>query len=298
MKKILIIGSKTTDDGETEQMGQYAAFFAGQLEDAQVSFVHFDELSFVISSDEYRIKDHRNGLSLDEYNLIIFRGKIRSNSELAYCISRFCVQKNITFLNDYTPYRAASKVAQAVTFCELNVPSVKTVYASQPTILKEVISSELTFPFVLKDSYGAHGHDNYLVKSQEELEEILAHSPAVKFIAQSFFPNKCDYRILCVGDKELVIRRSAVGDSHLNNTSQGGKAELVPSAFFPAQAMQEAHTIANFLKMNIAGVDLLYNEETKQYAFLEVNSQPQLKSGAFPEEKQKLVSDFLRTLLH
>jgi len=97
MKKILIIGSKTTDDGETEQMGQYAAFFAGQLEDAQVSFVHFDELSFVISSDEYRIKDHRNGLSLDEYNLIIFRGKFVQIVNLHTVLAGFVYKKTLRF---------------------------------------------------------------------------------------------------------------------------------------------------------------------------------------------------------
>jgi glutathione synthase/RimK-type ligase-like ATP-grasp enzyme len=136
-----------------------------------------------------------------------------------------------------------------------------------------------------------------LVRTHEELEKILAHSPNIKFIAQSYFPNKCDYRILCAGDSELVIRRTAVGNSHLNNTSQGGSAELVASEFLPVKAIEEAHLIASSLKMSIAGVDLLYNEETQEYSFLEVNSQPQLKSGAFTKEKQQLVSGFLRSLL-
>lgn len=297
MKQVLLIGGKTSDQDETKIMAGYADYFVEGIHNTHANFVHFDQLSLIVEPEAYTIFDTRNQRALEDYDLIIFRGKIRANSELAYCVSRFCSVKNIPFLNDYTPYRAASKVSQAITFFELNVNFMKTLYSMNNNILRDLTKKELQLPFILKDSYGAHGNSNYLIKSYAQFDEILEKQKDVKFIAQAFFPNECDYRIVCIGNKELVIRRSAVGDSHLNNTSQGGSAEIVDSSFFPSSSIESAHMISSKLSMGIAGVDLLYNEDTKDYAFLEVNSQPQLNSGAFPEEKQLLVKDYISSML-
>ena len=296
-KQVLIIGGRTTDIGESKLMEEYADYFVAGTEGILSSFVHFDELSFVIAPDEYRIYDHRNRHELSAYDLIIFRGKIRANSELAYCVSRYCTLNKIPFFNDYTPYRPASKVSQAVTFHELGVPFTKTIYAMNTTILRQVIASELSLPFIVKDSYGAHGNDNYLVHEASELDDILEHSADKRFIAQDFFANDCDYRVLCIGDESFIIRRTSNDGSHLNNTSQGGAAEIVDVSFFPVESIRQAHVIARELKMGIAGVDLLYNDKTGEYAFLEINSQPQLNSGAFPSEKQLVVRRFIESLL-
>ena len=296
-KEILIIGGKTTDPGESEMMARYSEYFIEGLEAVESHFIHFDELSIVVEPNRLDIHDHRHDRPLDSYDLIIFRGKIRANSELAYCVSRFCDVKGVKFFNDYTPYRPASKVSQAVTFFELNVRFTKTVYAMDHDILRSRIRQELTLPFILKDSYGSHGEDNYLVRSYEQLDEILHGSSAIRFIAQDYFPNDCDYRVLCIGKEELIIRRRAAGESHLNNTSQGGSAELVPASFFPATVVEEAHRIADFLRMGIAGVDVLFDEASSDFAFLEVNSQPQLSTGAFPAEKQAVVQRYLQSLL-
>lgn len=296
-KRVLVIGGRTTDINESAMMAQYADYFVRGIDDVSASFVHFDELSFVIAPSRFVIRDHRNQRELKEYDLIIFRGKIRANSELAYCVSRYCMLNTIAFFNDYTPYRPSSKVSQAVTFHELSVAFTKTIYAMDTAILRQVIEAELTTPFIVKDSYGSHGNDNYLVKSMSELGVILERSPDKKFIAQDFFPNDCDYRVLCIGEESFIIRRTSSGDSHLNNTSQGGHAEIVDTGFFPPESIRQAHAIARELKMGIAGVDLLYNNETGDYAFLEVNSQPQLNSGAFPNEKQHVVRRFIESLL-
>ncbi len=296
-RSVLIIGGRNTDHGESEVMAGYASYFIKGVKNVTASYAHFDDLSFVIAPDRFAIYDHRNECSLDTYDLIVFRGKIRINNELAYCVSRYCTLNNIQFFNDYTPYRPASKVSQAVTFHELGVQFTKTVYAMRPDILRRVVETELTTPFILKDSYGSHGNDNYLVNSFDAAVAILNDSSEKKFIAQEFFPNDCDYRILCIGAETFIIRRRANRESHLNNTSQGGTAEIVPETFFPSVSIEQAHAIASDLRMGIAGVDLLYNENTGEYAFLEVNSQPQLNSGAFPAEKQEVVRRYINLLL-
>lgn len=296
-KKILVLGGLTSDEGESEILDNYSSFFSWGIKDVEATYAHFDQLSFVFSKERFEIYDHFNERGLEDYDLIIFRGKIRASSELAYCVSRYCDIKGIAYFNDYKLYRSPTKILQTLTFYELNTHFIKTLYSSSSEILKEIIKKELDLPFILKDTVGSHGNDNYLVRSYEELDEILAKSPDIKFIAQSFFPNKCDYRMLCIGDRTLVIRRSAVGESHLNNTSQGGVAEIVEDGYLPEHTFIEAHRIASELGMGIAGVDLLYDEDTGAYGFLEVNAQPQLATGAFPETKREMVSAYVASLL-
>jgi glutathione synthase/RimK-type ligase-like ATP-grasp enzyme len=301
MKHALIIGGRTTDviDGQDSpsHMAAYASYFAADIADLDVGFAHFDELSLVVSQDTFSIYDHKNERSLSDYDLIIFRGKVRVNGELAYCVSRFAALNNIRFFNDYTPYRPASKVSQAVTFHELGIRFTKTVYAMNPVTFEAVVERELKTPFILKDSLGSHGESNYLLHSYDELGTITRRDQDIRYVAQDYFANDCDYRLLCVGDDQLILRRRAHGDTHLNNTSQGGTADIVETDFLPPSAVREAHRLCDHVGMSIAGVDLLYDEASGDYAFLEINSQPQLMTGAFPKEKQALVARFLRSLL-
>lgn len=301
MKHALIIGGQTTDvidgRGSPSHMSAYAEYFAADIADLEVGFAHFDELSLVVSPDEFVIYDHKNDRSLSEYDVIIFRGKVRANGELAYCVSRFAALSGIRFFNDYTPYRPASKVSQAVTFHELGIKFTKTIYAMNPLILEAMVERELKTPFILKDSLGSHGESNFLLRSYDELGKITRRDQDIRYIAQDYFANDCDYRLLCIGDDELIIRRRANGDTHLNNTSQGGTAEIVQADFLPPSAISEAHRVCDHVGMSIAGVDLLYDEVSGDYAFLEINSQPQLMTGAFPKEKQALVARYLRSLL-
>lgn len=301
MKHALVIGGRTTDsiDGQDSpsHMAAYATYFAADIVDLEVRFAHFDELSLVVSPDSFLIYDHKNLRSLSDYDLIIFRGKVRANGELAYCVSRFAALNGIKFFNDYTPYRPASKVSQAVTFHELGIRFTKTIYAMDPDIFEATVKRELETPFILKDSLGSHGESNYLLRSYDELGRIITRDQNIKYIAQDYFANDCDYRLLCVGEDQLILRRRASGDTHLNNTSQGGTAEIVETDFLPSSAVREAHLLCDHVGMSIAGVDLLYDEASGDYAFLEINSQPQLMTGAFPKEKQALVARFLQSLL-
>jgi glutathione synthase/RimK-type ligase-like ATP-grasp enzyme len=295
--KVLLIGGLSTDDSETEAMERYKNYFAAD-QDANITFAHFDDLSFVIGPSQFVVFDHRNNYPLEVYELIIFRGKVRASSELAYCVSRFCVSRGLHFVNDYSLYRSPSKLSQAVTLFELGLPAPLTIYAKNKSILERVIAQHLSYPLIIKSGMGSHGNDNFLSKSSDQTAIILQENAHLPLIAQSFFANKCDYRLLCMGGEELVIRRTAVGDTHLNNTSQGGAAELVAADFLPRSAVEQAHQFANTLKMSIAGVDLLYDDQTGQYVFLEINSQPQLTDGAFPDEKRQLLIRFMTKLAH
>jgi glutathione synthase/RimK-type ligase-like ATP-grasp enzyme len=111
-------------------------------------------------------------------------------------------------------------------------------------------------------------------------------------VVQEYLPNTCDYRVLIMGNREpLQIKRTAVGGSHLNNTSQGGTAEL--SDDLPTEILENAKKLAKVFQLDIGGIDVLQNQANGQYYFLEVNNQPQLVSGALPNQKMEVFQVFL-----
>ena len=55
----------------------------------------------------------------------------------------------------------------------------------------------------------------------------------------------------------------------------------------------DAKKIAGHLGMTIAGVDAIIDTDSGEYFFLEVNSQPQIMSGAFLDVKASMLASLL-----
>lgn len=292
-QRVLVLGGLASDP---RPQTEYAAEFSRLMPQYEFTEVRFDHLVFALAPGKFSITDGRTGTELSSYDLIIFRGKIRRSSRLAYIVSRYCALTNTPAFNDYSNYRPSSKLAQTVLFYEQQVPFIETYYAQNGDYLKQAVAANLTYPLILKDNYGAHGYHNYLVKDEAQLNTILAENPDIQFLAQRYHPNAGDYRVLIVGDQEpLQIWRQAASGSHLNNTSQGGSGTLVTE--LSEQMIDSSRQLAEALKMSIAGVDLLRSTDNDELYFLEVNSQPQLLTGAFTDEKAAMVAQYLETLL-
>lgn len=298
--KILLIGNKETSQDTDAYYGEYADFFrkaiAHSSTNASIEYTMFDDLVISVGDDEFSVFDTKTNKDVSDYQLVLIRGKgFRNLFDVVKTISSYCVYKNIPVINDYSSFRDSSKLMQAVNFYEHQLPVARTVYVT-PAVLSGKAQLGFDFPCIMKAVFGAHGNDNYLVDSIEEAREIARNSPDLRFVLQRFVPNDNDYRILVIGDELAVIGREAVEGSHLNNTSQGGAAVLVDPATIPEKVLLDSKKIAKKLGMTFAGVDVLADRETGDYYFLEVNSQPQLMSGAFVEEKAKLIGTFFDSI--
>lgn len=292
-----MVGGHTADTAENESAAQTLDFFTQAAELAgstnTVRYCHMDQLVFWVSADRYEVIDADNNCKIDEYDLVIFRGKVRAHVRIAYCLSVYLADKRIPFFNDYRIYRPSTKLAQAMTMRNLGLPFAGTLCAENMATALAYVDEYLTFPLIAKDTVGSHGAHNFLVHDRGELERIVAEHPDIIFLLQEYIPNDCDYRVLVFGDMHLIIKRQAVGDSHLHNISQGGQATLVEPADFPGDTLTQAHAFAKECGMTMAGVDVMRNTTTNELVFLEINSQPQLVTGAFAKEKKRLVADFL-----
>lgn len=299
--RILIIGTKSGSKDPDSYYAQYVQFFDGAASEAvtesHVSHAFFDDLIISVGDQGFSIINTRESSELSSYDVIILRGTgFRKSFDVLKAISAYARLHTVPIINDYHAFRDSSKLTQAVQFYELDIPVAQTVFVTKAVLRSTELP--ITFPCVLKATFGAHGNDNHVVKTIDEAAVIIGKSPDKAFVMQTFVPNDRDYRVLLIGDEMLIIEREATGNSHLNNTSQGGTATLVSPDVLPAVALEDARRIVKALDMTIAGVDILCHAETGAYYFLEVNSQPQLMSGAFVDEKKRAITRFLRTIAH
>lgn len=265
--------------------------------DVEVFSCHLDQVGYVISAELTSITDLQNNRDLKDYNLVFFRGELATLINVASTIAQYLEQHNVPHVNTaYSKRRPVGKLLQMMRLVQLGLPIPKTV-CSSASHLHKLIEENLSYPAIVKDLKGAHGNNNYLVKDAAELTQILQKQPDVEFMAQQFIPNEGDYRVLLVGSQTAIIHRRSQGDSHLNNTSVGGQATLIPTADFPAEVIAESRKFAADFDYEISGVDVIFDSTTNDHYYLEINSQPQLMTGAEVELKKQMLKTYFSELL-
>lgn len=294
--RILLIGSTTEQEIATDYYDQYEAFFRRALtaEDV-IDVVMLDELYIQVGDNVFTIFNTKTNEDLATYDVILIRGKIRNFIDLVKTISVYAHLHQIQIINDYSEFRDSSKLTQAVQFFVNDITVASTVYLNAAVFSGAKLP--FSFPCVMKAVFGSHGEDNHLVHNLQQIQEIAAQTPTTRYVLQRYIPNEGDYRVLLIGgEAPLVISRVATGDTHLNNTSQGGAAKLAATEDLPTEVIANSRKIARALGMTVAGVDVFADKHSGEFYFLEVNSQPQLMTGAFVDEKVALMNRYLNSL--
>lgn len=292
--KLLFIGCDSVET-QPRYYEEYKDFLAGAASGDDIAVTSIEQLLIQCGDGELTIIDMANDqCALDTYDAVMYRGVgMGARVDVLMALSCYCSEHGMLFMNDLPRGYIPSKLAQAV-FCHQNgLPMPRTTYVNAAVLTGH--ATMLRYPLVLKAARSAHGKDNFIVYSKEDIERITVGS-SKRYVLQRLIPNDGDYRILIIGDETLVIGRHKAAGSHLSNTSQGGKARVVDEATLPAGLMEDARRFARTLDMTIAGVDAIIDKQTGDYYFLEINSQPQLTAGVFLAEKQAMVHRLLTRL--
>src|SRR3989344_1883490 len=297
MKKVLLIPR-----AKTERTLELADIFAGNVrqlleDDLIVENCEISELFFELDSESIAIYHPKKRFDIRDFDLVIFR-HIGSYAVEAHAITAYCEYFNIsytdTYLNRLLPDNKLSSEFASWFGGVMNWP--RTFYG--PVEEMERRFAELGERAVLKDNFGSKGRLNFVVSSPEQIRSIVEQYSDVFFLLQEFIPNDGDLRVLVMADKPvLAIRRVGDGSSHLNNTSQGGIAEVVPLDQIGEDILAMARRSAEVLQIQVAGVDVMINSQTGVSYLLEVNNGPQISSGSFVEEKTALYADMIRLIL-
>jgi len=258
------------------------------------TWAYLDDLIYAVGNDKVSVYDYRNKCSIDAYDVVYFRYWGMQEGH-AIGAARICKILSVPFIDEEVLRRGSqNKITQYVNLYEAKVPIPKTLIAGGSLLLETHHEYGFDFPFIMKDKSGTRGQSNYLVKSHEEMQGIVADNPGVTFILQEFIENNGDYRVIVVGDEvKLIIHRLAVEGSHLNNTSQGGSAVIVPNNALPAEVLESCVRASKFYGRNFAGVDIVKSESNNTYYCFEVNRAPQIEHASFEAEKASILAEYL-----
>lgn len=264
---------------------------------AQVEFYQgaIKELTVRADSGGLVIWDEMNGRDLADYDLVIFRLWYQ-NPEKAAAAARYLQQHKIRFFDsDVAEADHISKLHELTVLVSAGLPIIDTLLASPQRLLTAMREQALPVPWVMKDIYGRKGQLNFLIRDEQDLARVLEEHPKIIFMAQPYIPNKGDLRLFVIGGKvHFAIERKRKTDvTHLNNISQGARSRFIELGELPDECKRLAEAASIALKREIAGVDLLIEEESGRVLILEVNSQPDLVSS-FEAEKIKSLADFIK----
>lgn len=296
---ILILGSQKTVDLYPDYYELYEQFVRDSLPaegEHTIDVTFLDDLIIELSNDACKIIICENEKAMSEYDMVFARGvRFRPFLDVLKVVSEYCREHGILMVNDYEGGRSGSKIAQAIQFYSHQLPIPYTLYINRGSIQK-LDDLPLEFPMIMKAVLGTRGENNFLVQSRDDIRGHFRDNPDLNFVLQNAIPNDGDYRLLIIGDDAELIHRKAVGDSHLNNTSQGGTATLRDVSPIPSELLERIHGYLKAYGLITAGVDILQDSSTGEWYLLEVNSQPQLTTGAYLPEKVALFAKYLAKL--
>ena len=296
MKKVLLITG-----ARTPRSVELADGFADKIrhlvsDDVIIENCEISELFFELDAESIAIYHPKKEYDIREFDLVIVRfvGEylVEAHAVAVYC-ETFGIQYTDTYFNRLLLDKLSAQFALWFDGIR-NWP--RTMYGPVEEMKRRL--PEFGEKAVLKDNKGSKGRLNFVVFSPEQLQLIIDENPGIFFVLQEYIPNKGDLRVLVLDEvASLVIRRTGNGSSHLNNTSQGGVAEIVPLNDIEPDILRIAERAAKLLKLQVAGVDVMYDERTNEPYLLEVNNAPQISSGSFIDEKADLYANMIQSML-
>ncbi len=132
------------------------------------------------------------------------------------------------------------------------------------------VAKELSFPIIIKESYGSMGKGIYLSNNIEELLSAMEKVKTKPHLFQEYISYKkgVDVRVIVIGGKAVASMERRNDNDFRSNVAQGGSGIKVDIS---EEFKSVAETCAKMLNLDYCGVDLLYGENGEPIV-CEVNS--------------------------
>jgi gamma-F420-2:alpha-L-glutamate ligase len=203
----------------------------------------------------------------------------RTGSETSYftlAVLRHFERQGVAMVNSSAAIESvADKLQTLQILSSAGLPIPKTILGKFPVDVN-VVERELGFPVVVKTLRGTRGNGVLLCANREQFGDLANLLDGAQLGADFIFQQYVkashgrDVRVLVINGRAVAaMERRSTDGSFKSNISLGG----VGTAFEPPQEMAElAVRVANVLGLDVAGVDILFDE--KGYRICEANSSP------------------------
>ncbi len=172
----------------------------------------------------------------------------------------------------------ADKLHTHQVLIESSLPTPSTMLAKFPVNI-DLVEDKIGFPVVVKTLLGVNGTGVFLMENRAAFQDLMGliaeTSPNIQLIFQKFIAKSKgrDIRLFVIdGEVVAAMERRAKDGGFKANFSQGGSVvEIHPDQ----DAIDIAVKTAEILNIQIAGIDLLYDENG--YTICEANTFPGFK---------------------
>lgn len=293
-KHVLFVSARLTDS-----VKQLTEKLQSDMQDTIVDLLTYDDMIFSLKNGVSSVRIDSTGRDLAEYNLIHFKTSLLRDITAAY--ARYASKRGVRILDPIIEsYPTTSKLYQYSILADNDILVPDSIFVTPKKLIGsfELFRSSLSLPFVLKGIHASKGDLNDVINDEADFDRIAADALQRNeyLIGQKFVPNVGDYRVLTMGKQiKLVIHRFRKDEStHLNNTSAGSIARLVPLNELPPEIKFKSLQMAELLGRDITGIDMVQHSKTKRWYCFEVNDGPQIATGAYKEEKQQALAEYLQ----
>lgn len=276
MKKVLILFKNESEIERVNQISSSLKKYLNEEIDLKIA-IGYKECK-IYTEDKNKIHFSINGYDLDEFNLVYMYGIGSINYDLSSLISQYCLYNGIKFINTREKYNYhVGKILQKLILGLNNLPTPRFFFSSNFTSNSyEEIKHLLGESFVLKKSKSRLGKKVFLIKSEKDFKEKLSdinntlNKKHKLFFAEEYIPHKNTFRGIVCGDNcDTQIFVSKEIDSFKTNHGE---------AVFSKKVIPEIKDLsiksANLLKLQIAGVDIVFDEIENIYKVFEINQSP------------------------
>lgn len=234
----------------------------------------------IYKNDDFGLSTDENGIRLTfkDVDFVIYLDKDK------YLLKALTLSGIKVFNTREAIENCDDKVLTYLALAKANIPTPATYpaplcYKPGSTVPKAAlyrIATELSFPIIVKESFGSLGKGVYLAKDEKELETLanrLIDRPHLfqKFVSTSYGK---DVRVIVIGGEVVggMIRQSE--NDFRSNVAAGGRAEKYGLSDGIKEIALKAHRA---LGLDYSGVDILFGENGKPIV-CEVNSNAFFKS--------------------
>ena len=298
-KRILFLASKGGPRSNPRRIAPEIALLL-KNENVQIDTDTYGNLEYTILNQKATIYSRRNKQDIKDYDFVLPTLWKTTPEQAGSCIIYLSKNKTRKTSVELINFRSTSKLTEYFKLWQENLPVPNTIYSKNTNITKMLKAEQLKFPLIVKDAFKHKGKNNFLANNLDEVKVIIKKYKNQRFIFQEFIPNLYDYRIIAFGYTPKFAfkrERDKSNESHLNNTSAGGKATKVPLTKIDSQILKDVEKACRSMKRGIAGADVIIDSNTNKHYFLEINAGPQLRTGSFAEEKMKLYAEYLKEKL-
>jgi gamma-F420-2:alpha-L-glutamate ligase len=203
----------------------------------------------------------------------------RTGSETTYftlAVLRQFERMGVAMINGPDAVEACADKLQTLQLLSASgLPIPRTILAKFPVDV-DIIEQELGFPVVVKTLRSTRGAGVVLCQDREQFDNLASllgdSNPSADFIFQKYVRSSHgrDVRLLVIGGKVAAAmeRRSRNGGFKSNISLGGVGVPITPPSEMADLALKAAET----LRLDIAGIDILYDE--RGFRICEANSSP------------------------